>query len=88
MIKEVNIDGKIIILEELKYLITRAITDEEYIPILDIGLSGYSMAILEIMEDVSILAFFKKRCNLCHDHTPQGVLTGCQECVRDFLNNG
>ncbi len=85
--KEFSVDGKLMVLEELEHLIKRAITDEDYIPKLDIGLSGYSRAIFEIIEDVSVLAFFKKRCNLCHDHTPQGVLTGCQGCVKDFLGN-
>ena len=87
MKKEFSVDGKIMILEELKYLINRVITNEEYIPLLDVGLSGYSRAVLEIIEDVSVLAFFKKRCNLCYDYTPQGALTGCQDCVKDFLGN-
>ena len=88
MKKEFSVDGKQMVLEELEYLIRRCFDGEtNYISKLDIGLSGYSRAIFEITEDVSILAFFKKRCNLCHDHTPQGALTGCQECVKDFLGN-
>ncbi len=87
MKKEFSVDGKLMVLEELEYLMKRIFEKEsDYIPKLDIGLSGYSRAIFEITEDISILAFFKKRCNLCHDHTPQGVLAGCQDCVKDFLN--
>ncbi len=86
--KEFSVDGKLMVMEELEYLIRRSFEKEsDYIPKLDIGLSGYSRAVFEIMCDVSGLASFKKQCEDCYYATPQGELTHCQDCIKDFLGN-
>lgn len=85
--KEFSVDGKMIVLEELEYLIKRALNNENYIPLLDVGLSGYSRAIFEIAENVRKFSEIQKKCDGCYYHSPQGTLTQCQKCIKDFLGN-